>query len=148
MDLAEHAIGAPPGAIDDALKARIVATLMGPLKALRAEGRTFQTEVPTVLVVEGVVVEGTADLVARGPSDTIVVELKLSKASARSEATAIQVLACCAGLEQQGHAEPLRAVAWAIGEGDPPPSQPWGKVTRRHLATVLAHLMTSTSRSS
>jgi ATP-dependent helicase/nuclease subunit A len=145
VDLAEHAIGAPPGAIDDALKARIVATLMGPLKALRAEGRTFQTEVPTVLVVEGVVVEGTADLVARGPSDTIVVELKLSKASARSEATAIQVLACCAGLEQQGHAEPLRAVAWAIGEEDPPPSQPWGKVTRRHLATVLAHLMTSTA---
>jgi len=143
VDLAEHAIGAPPGALDDALKARIVATLMGPLKALRAEGRTFQTEVPTVLVVDGVVVEGTADLVARGPSDTVVVEIKLSMAAARSEATAIQVLACCAGLEQQGHAEPLRAVAWAIGERAPPPSQPWGKVTRRQLATVLAQLMTS-----
>ena len=143
VDAAEHAVGSPPGAVDHALKARIVTTLIGPLRALRDEGRTFQTEVPTVLVVEGVVVEGTADLVASGPWDTVVVELKLSMASARAEATAIQVLACCAGLEQQGHAEPLRAAAWAIGEAAPPASQPWGKVTRRHLASVLAQLVVS-----
>ena len=143
VDAAEHAIGSPPGAVDDALKDRIVTTLLGPLRALRDEGRTFQTEVPTVLVVEGVVVEGTADLVASGPWDTVVVEFKLSMSSARAEATAIQVLACCAGLEQQGHAEPLRAAAWAIGDAAPPPSQPWGKVTRRHLASVLAQLVVS-----
>lgn len=142
---AEHAVGSPPGAIDEALRTKILATLRGPVSALHREGRRFHSEVPAVLVVNaadgrGVVVEGTADLVATGADDAIVVELKLSSAQARAEATTVQLLSCCAGLSQQGVALPLRFTAWALGERDPPPPQPWGKVAQRHLATVLAGL--------
>ncbi len=138
--IAETAIGSPPGAIDDSLRQRIQATLMGPVRALFNEGREMQTELRTVLTTDSVVVEGTADLVATGPHDSLVVELKLSAAAARAEAATLQVLACCAGLEQRGLAGALRYATWAIGETSPPPSSPWGKVARRQLAEVLARL--------
>jgi hypothetical protein len=142
---AERAVGSPPGAIDAPLRDLIVATLRGPVWALHHEGRRFHSEVPAVLVVEatggrGIVVEGTADLVATGSEDAIVVELKLSIAQARSEATTVQLLSCCAGLNQQGFTLPLRFGSWALGERAPPPSLPWGKAAQRHLATVLASL--------
>jgi ATP-dependent exoDNAse (exonuclease V) beta subunit len=146
---AEHALGSPPGALDDSLRQRILATLRGPLLALHREGRHFHSEVPAVLVVDdgrggGVVVEGTADLVASGERDAVVVELKLSPAQARTEATTLQLLACCAGLEQRGFPLPLRYAAWAIGETTPPSPRPWGKAARRQLATVLASFPTTT----
>jgi hypothetical protein len=142
---AEHALGSPPGGVDDALRERIVATLRGPLLALHREGRHFQAEVPAVLVLDdgsggGVVVEGTADLIASGERDAVVVELKLSAQQARAESTTLQLLACCAGLEQRGFPLPLRYAAWAIGDPTPTPPLPWGKVARRQLATVLASL--------
>jgi ATP-dependent helicase/nuclease subunit A len=142
---AERAVGSPPGAIDDALRIKIRDTLRGPVLSLHREGRRFHSEVPAVLVVDpvhgrGVVVEGTADLVATGADDAIVVELKLSIAQARAESTTVQLLSCCAGLRQQGFALPLRFTSWALGERDPPPPQPWGKVAQRHLATVIAAL--------
>jgi len=146
---AEHALGSPPGAVDDALRERLMATLRGPLLALHREGRHFQAEVPAVLVVDdgaggGVVVEGTADLVASGERDAVVVELKLSPAQARAESTTLQLLSCCAGLEQRGFPLPLRYAAWAVGESTPPAPSPWGKVARRQLATVLASLAATT----
>ncbi len=143
ITIAEAAIGAPPGAIDDGLRQRIRHTLMGPVRALLREDRRIMAEVRSALVVDGgsgVVVDSTADLVAVGDHDSVVVELKLSLGAARAEATTLQVLACCAGLEQRGHPGALRYAAWAIGEQSPPPSSPWGKVARRQLAEVLARL--------
>ncbi len=137
---AEEAIGAPPGAVDDALHDRIVTTLTGPLRRLRDEGRRFSIEVPTVLTLDAAVVEGTADLVADNAHNVIVVEFKLSVGAARSEAALTQVQACCAGLEQQGEQRPLRFACWGIGEAEPPQPQIWGKPARRQLATVIAQL--------
>jgi ATP-dependent helicase/nuclease subunit A len=146
---AERAIGAPPGAVDEGLRARVLTTLTGPLRALRLAGCTFESEVPTVLALDTAVVEGTADLVAHGKDGVTVIELKLSVAAARSEAALVQVLACCAGLEQRGAATrggrevSVRAATWAIGERDPPASVLWGKVTKRHLASVLARVVST-----
>jgi hypothetical protein len=141
------ALGAPPltrdGGIDGALVDALVRTLRGPVRALRDEGRVFSFEEPLVLVTDVAVVEGTADLVARGPEDALVVEWKLSSSAARGAAATVQAQVCCAALEQQGRDPALRFAVWAVGELHPPPSQPWGRVARRELATVLARLATA-----
>ena len=137
---AEEAIGAPPGAIDEALRERIVTTLTGPLRKLRDEGRRFSIEVPTVLSLDIAVVEGTADLVADNAHNVVVIEFKLSATAARGDAAAAQVQACCAGLEQQGEQRTLRYACWGIGDGDPPAPQLWGKPARRQLALLIAQL--------
>ncbi len=137
---AEEAIGAPPGAIDDALRERIVTTLTGPLRKLRDEGRRFTIEVPTVLSLDTAVVEGTADLVADNATTVVVIELKLSAAAARGDAAVTQVQACCAGLEQQGETRTLRYACWGIGDDEPPAAQLWGKPARRQLAMIIAQL--------
>ncbi|MBM4281023.1 MAG: hypothetical protein FJ137_09775 [Deltaproteobacteria bacterium] len=140
------ALGAPPlsraGGPDEALIDALVRTLRGPVRALRDDGRVLSFEEPLVLVTDVVVVEATADLVARGPDDALVVEWKLSAAAARSEAATVQAQACCAALEQHGGHDELRYAVWAVGDLRPPPSLPWGKPAKRALATVLARLAT------
>ncbi len=140
-----RATGAPHGngvtAVDDALIARVVATLCGPVRGLLLEGRALIFEEPVVFVTDIAVVEGTADLVAVGPKDTVVVELKLSAASARSAASAVQVQACCAALAQR-HEAALRYAVWAIGDAAPARTLPFGPPARRELATILARLAT------
>ncbi|HEY1099873.1 MAG TPA: hypothetical protein VGF99_13145, partial [Myxococcota bacterium] len=137
---AEQALGAPPGAVDDELRARIVTTLVGPLKRLRDEGRRFSIEVPTVLTLDSAVIEGTADIVADNAANVVVIELKLSAGAARSDAAQTQVLACCAGFEQRGEERTIRAACWGIGDPNPPAPALWGKPARRQLANVIAQL--------
>jgi ATP-dependent exoDNAse (exonuclease V) beta subunit len=145
-----HALGAPPlsrsGGPDDALLDALVRTLRGPMRVLRDEGRVFSFEEPVVLVTDVAVVEGTADLIARGPEDAVVVEWKLSAAAARGPGAIVQVQACCAALEQRGGHDELRYAVWTIGDLQPPPSQVWGRVARRELATVLARLTPSSTQ--
>jgi ATP-dependent helicase/nuclease subunit A len=126
--------------VDERLIDALVRTLRGPVRALRDEGRVFSFEEPVMLVTDVAVVEGVADLVARGADDTVVVEWKLSSASTRAPAAVVQVQACCAALEQAGRDEQLRFAVWVIGDLHPPPSSPWGRVAKRELATVLARL--------
>ena len=126
-------------AVDDALVARIVTTLCGPVRALLDEGRALVFDEALVLVTDVAIVEGSAFLVARGPRDVVVVECKLSGAAARSAASIVQVQACCAALAQREDT-PLRYAVWTIGDGTPSKHVPFGPPARRELATILARL--------
>lgn len=140
-----RAIGAPDGggvvAVDEALIARLVRTLCGPVRGLLAEGRTLSFEESLTLVTDVVVVEATADLVARGAKDDVVVEFKLSPQAAQAASSTAQVQACCAALLQAAHDDrPLRYAVWAIGDAAPPAPKPFGPPARRELASLLARI--------
>ncbi|MDP2341604.1 MAG: UvrD-helicase domain-containing protein [Deltaproteobacteria bacterium] len=144
-----RATGAPQDngvtAVDDALVSRIVATLCGPVRALLLEGRALLFEEPVVLVTDIAIVEGTADLVARGPKDVVVVEFKLSPGAARAPGSIVQVQACCAAIAQREDTA-LRYAVWAIGDVSPAKALPFGPPARRELATILARLAHSAGR--
>ena len=123
----------------DEIYQRCTRTLCGPLRKLIDEGRILSFEESLVLVTGEVVVEGTADLVARGKSDVVVVEMKLSARAADADATRAQLFSYAAALEQRGW-ERVRVAAWAIGDEEPVLAVPWGKPARRQLALWLAQI--------
>ncbi len=139
-----RAIGAPDGggvvAVDEDLIARLVRTLCGPVRALVAEGRVLAFEESLTLVTDVVVVECTADLVARGKRDDVVVEFKLSPQAAQAASATAQVQACCAALLQRGEERALRYAVWAVGEANPAAPKPFGPPARRELANLLARI--------
>lgn len=138
-----QATGAPQQggvtAVDADLIERLVVTLCGPVRGLIEEGRELVFEEPLVLLTDVVVVEGTADLLARSAKDTVVVEFKLSKAAASSPSSLAQVQACCAALAQRDD-QPLRFAVWSIGDPSPRPPVPFGPPARRELASLLARI--------
>ncbi len=117
-----------------------VRTLRGPLRTLRDQGRALSFDEPLALATDGAVIEVVADLVARGAEDTLVVQWRASPSPARREAAWAEARVAAAALQQQGHPGPLRIAVWGIGELQPSPSQPWGRVAQRELAALLARL--------
>ncbi len=137
------ATGAPQSggvtAVDDALVDRIVATLCGPVRGLIDDDRLLIFEEPLVLATDVVVVEGTADLIAHGADNSVVIEFKLSKAAAQAASSTAQVQACCAALSQRSD-QPLKYAVWSIGDAAPPRPTPFGPPARRELAALLARI--------
>jgi ATP-dependent exoDNAse (exonuclease V) beta subunit len=131
---ANGVVDAPAALLD-----RCAATLHGPLRALVERGASLSFEEALSLDSNGVVVEGNADLIARVSDRTIVVELKLAEARARSSAAQLQVAAYAAALEQRGE-RAVHVAAWALGDVDPPAPSPFGRTQKSALERALSSL--------
>ncbi|MCP4504471.1 MAG: UvrD-helicase domain-containing protein [Deltaproteobacteria bacterium] len=95
---------------------KLVKTIQGPLAKLVhvGAGLSFE-ELVSFEHARGAVVQGSADLVARTPEWTLVVDFKSSARGASSEDTHLQLCAYAAGLEADG-CENVRMAAWPFGE--------------------------------
>src|SRR5690606_8974444 len=101
------------------LLSRLVTTVHHPLRRLVDAGCTLSFEEPvrSSLGPRAVLV-GAADLIARGPGFTAVVELKSSRRGAQDPATGVQLAAYARALEEAGEQRVLVA-AWVIGDAEP-----------------------------
>jgi len=95
---------------------QLVATVRGPLAALMRQGAGLRfEELIRYATPSGAVVQGAADLVARTPEWTLVVDFKSSAQGAASDDTHLQLCAYAEGLHQAGEPD-VRLSAWALGE--------------------------------
>lgn len=121
-----------------ALLSRVVTTVHGPLRRLVEAGclLSFEEPVRTTLGPRAVLV-GAADLVARGPGFTAVIELKSSRRGAQDPATGVQLGAYARALEQAGEQRVLVA-AWVIGDEEPRAPARIDEVSEERLDELIA----------
>jgi ATP-dependent exoDNAse (exonuclease V) beta subunit len=125
--------------VPEELIALCARTLGGPVRRLLEGGYDLSFEEPLVLQTEHLVLDGRADLVARGSARTIVVELKLAPSRGRGEAALLQAAAYASALEAREDA-PVAVAVWALGEDAPPPPLALSASLRRRLAEALRAL--------
>lgn len=121
-----------------ALLSRVTTTVHGPLRRLVQAGcaLSFEEPVRTALGAKAVLV-GAADLVARGPRFTAVIELKSSRRGAQDPATGVQLAAYARALEEAGE-RPVLVAAWVIGDEEPRAPSPIDETSAARLDELLA----------
>lgn len=123
---------------DDSVQDRIasvITTLTGPIAALLRRGADLAFEEPLFGEVEGVVLNGTADIIARLDDETIVIDLKSSIKGVDAETTRLQLAAYAAVVERERDVS-VSIGAWRIGREDGP-VEPFDADLRRRVIHAI-----------
>lgn len=123
---------------DDTVQDRIasvITTLTGPIASLLQRGADLAFEEPLFGEIEGVVLNGTADIIARLADETIVIDLKSSIKGVDDETTRLQLAAYAAVVERERDV-PVSIGAWRIGREDGP-VEAFDDVLRRRVIHAI-----------